>query len=151
MLARGVNLPKRTAAEIMTPNPRTCSPFSTILEAVLIFRDESCGAVPVVDSGKPVGIVTDRDVALALADIPDLPTHPVSEFMNTTLVTTPPDTALDVVLEKLGDDTNRRVLVVDSQDQLLGIISWADVIRECAGSLFGRLVTEDVEELLPRS
>ena len=56
----------------MTPSPRTCSPFSTVLEAVLIFRDADCGAVPVVDANQPVGVLTDRDVALALADHPDL-------------------------------------------------------------------------------
>ena len=67
---------RRTAADLMTPNPRTCSPFSSVLEAVLIFRDADCGAGPVVDAGQPVGILTDRDVALALADHPDLASRP---------------------------------------------------------------------------
>ena len=40
--------PLLTAADIMTAAPRTCSPFSTVLEAVLIFRDADCGLVPVV-------------------------------------------------------------------------------------------------------
>jgi hypothetical protein len=34
-----------TAADLMTAAPRTCSTFSTVLEAVLIFRDADCGAV----------------------------------------------------------------------------------------------------------
>ena len=59
---------KTTAADVMTPDPRTCSVFSTVLEAVMVFRDADCGAVPVIDEGKPVGMLTDRDVALALAD-----------------------------------------------------------------------------------
>ena len=142
----GMNSTRRTAADIMTPNPRTCSPFSTVLEAVLVFRDAACGALPVVDSGKPVGIVTDRHVALALADIPDLPTHPVSEIMSTVVFSVSPDTVLDVVLEKLGDDTNRRVLVVDPKDQLLGIISWADVAKRCADSLIGQMVSHEEGE-----
>ena len=53
-----------TAADVMTASPRTCSPFSTVLEAVMIFRDADCGAVPIVEDGKPVGVLTDRDVAL---------------------------------------------------------------------------------------
>ncbi|MBV8228466.1 MAG: CBS domain-containing protein, partial [Planctomycetaceae bacterium] len=40
-----------TAADLMTPSPRTCSPFSTVTEAALIFRDEDCGAVPVLEDG----------------------------------------------------------------------------------------------------
>ena len=54
-----------TAADVMTASPRTCSTFSTVLEAVLIFRDNDCGAVPILAEGKPVAILTDRDVALA--------------------------------------------------------------------------------------
>ena len=80
----------RTAADLMTKNPRTCSPFSTVLEAVLIFRDADCGAVPVVDAGQPVGILTDRDVALALADHPDLVSRPVSENMTRGVITIAP-------------------------------------------------------------
>ena len=60
--------PLLTAADVMTPSPRTCSNFSTVLEAVLIFRDADCGLVPVLEDGKPIGVLTDRDVALALID-----------------------------------------------------------------------------------
>jgi predicted transcriptional regulator len=59
-----------TAADVMTTNPRTCSAFSSVLEASLLFEDEDCGAVPVIDGGRPIGILTDRDVALAVANIP---------------------------------------------------------------------------------
>ena len=59
-----------TAADVMTANPRTCSAFSTVLEASLLFHDVGCGAVPVVDAGRPIGILTDRDVALAVANNP---------------------------------------------------------------------------------
>ncbi len=68
-----------TAADVMTPSPRTCSPFSTVLEAVMIFRDADCGAVPVVDAGQTVGILTDRDVALALSEFPDLAARPIAD------------------------------------------------------------------------
>src|SRR5262249_31804767 len=37
------------AADVMTTAPLTCSKFSTVLEAVMIFRDADCGAVPVLD------------------------------------------------------------------------------------------------------
>ncbi len=55
-----------TVADAMTVAPRTCSPVSTVLEAVMIFRDANCGAIPITDTGKPIGILTDRDVALAI-------------------------------------------------------------------------------------
>ena len=55
--------------DVMTPNPRTVSPSDTIQNAARIMRDEDTGAVPVVENGRPVGIVTDRDIVIrAVAD-----------------------------------------------------------------------------------
>ena len=89
-----------TAADVMTADPRTCSPFSTVLEAVMIFRDADCGAVPVLDDGKPVGILTDRDVALALAEHgDDLPTCPVADIMTKGVVSVAPDDPLEPIVE----------------------------------------------------
>ena len=45
------SLSNLTAADVMTAAPRTCSRFSTVLEAVMIFRDADCGAVPVLEEG----------------------------------------------------------------------------------------------------
>src|SRR4051794_27100058 len=59
--------PDLRVSQVMTVAPRTCSPQSEVIEAVLIFRDADCGAVPITDAGKPVGVITDRDVALALS------------------------------------------------------------------------------------
>ncbi|MGA9926624.1 MAG: hypothetical protein WBQ29_24725 [Isosphaeraceae bacterium] len=39
--------PLLTADDVMTAAPRTCSKFSTVVEAVLIFQDADCGLVPV--------------------------------------------------------------------------------------------------------
>ena len=36
--------PLLTAADVMTAAPRTCSKFSTVMEAVLIFQDADCGS-----------------------------------------------------------------------------------------------------------
>ena len=55
--------------DVMTPNPRTVSPDDTIQSAARIMRDEDTGAIPVVENGRPVGMVTDRDIVVrAVAD-----------------------------------------------------------------------------------
>ncbi len=79
-----------TAADIMTRYPRTCSAFSSVLEASTLFQDADCGAVPVVNGGRPIGILTDRDVALAVANNPDLGNRPVSEFMSKDVIPVAP-------------------------------------------------------------
>ncbi len=117
----------RTALDIMTVSPRTCSPFSTITEAALIFRDEACGAVPVLDDGKPVGILTDRDVALALIEYPDLHGRPVSDLMSRDVVTILATDRLDAIEAKFAEVAVRRFLVVDPAGQLVGIVSQSDL------------------------
>src|SRR3954468_11879272 len=83
--------PLLTAADIMTPSPRTCSNFSTVLEAVMIFRDADCGLVPVLENGKPIGVLTDRDVALALIDHgARLPSMSMAEVMSRGIASIPP-------------------------------------------------------------
>lgn len=136
----------RTAADVMTPSPRTCSPFSTVLEAVLIFRDADCGAVPVVDAGQPVGVLTDRDVALALAEFPDLAGRPVSDVMTRGAFTVAPETPLEQVKDAFGAHGVRRLLVADASGQLLGIIALADVARHLPDRVVGEVVTEVVQQ-----
>ena len=137
---------KLTAADVMTPNPRTCSIFSTVLEAVLIFRDAGCGAVPIVEAGKPVGVLTDRDVALALADHDDtLSRLPVGQIMSRGVVSVPPDASIDTVIEQFGDQGVRRLLVVDGQDRLLGIIGWFDIAPHVPDHKVGQAVSEVLE------
>lgn len=135
-----------TAADVMTPSPRTCSPFSTVLEAVLIFRDADCGAVPVVDAGQPVGVLTDRDVALALGDHPDLAHLPVSEVMTRGAVTVPPDAPLRHVADQFGAHSVRRLLVADATGQLLGIVALADIAPHLPDRAVGAAVTDVVQQ-----
>ena len=135
-----------TAADVMTPSPRTCSPFSSVLEAVLIFRDADCGAVPVVDAGLPVGILTDRDVALALAEHPDIASRPVSDIMSKITVTIAPTTPLEQVKEQFGAQGVRRLLVADAAGVLLGIIAFADIAPVLPDREVGEVVSEDVHQ-----
>ncbi|MBX6313737.1 MAG: CBS domain-containing protein [Isosphaeraceae bacterium] len=138
--------PKLTVADAMTADPRTCSSFSTALEAVLIFRDADCGVVPVVDDGRPVGVLTDRDVALALAEHEnDLTGRPVGELMTRDVVTIAADAPLDAAIERLGDRGLRRLLVVDPDGRLVGILSWTDLVPHLSERGVGHAVGQIVD------
>jgi len=133
-----------TAAEVMTAAPLTCSTFSTVLEAVMIFRDADCGAVPILEDGKPVAILTDRDITLSLAEHPDLVNRPVAEIMTPGIVSVAPEDSLGHVCEVLRSQSVRRILVVGPDGRLLGIIGWADIAPVLSERMMGRLVTEVV-------
>ena len=51
--------------DIMTAEPRTCSPGTNLAVAAALMLDGDCGILPVVDDGTLVGIVTDRDMYIA--------------------------------------------------------------------------------------
>jgi CBS domain-containing protein len=129
-----------TAADVMTAAPRTCSTFSTVLEAVMIFRDNDCGAVPILDGGKPVAILTDRDVALAIAEHPDLVNQPVGTVMIPGIVAVAPEDRLEDVCEILRKECVRRTLVVDSAGMVRGIIGWTDIAPVLSDRMMGRVV-----------
>lgn len=135
-----------TVAQAMTAAPRTCSPVSTVLEAVMIFRDADCGVIPITDTGKPIGVLTDRDIALAIpAHAADLARTPVGELMSKDVVTINLDETLDVALERLGDRGVRRLMVVDGNDVLQGVLSWSDLVPHLSPSGLGRVVSRIVE------
>jgi CBS domain-containing protein len=135
-----------TAADVMTPSPRTCSVFSSVLEASLIFRDADCGAVPIVDAGVPVGILTDRDVALALAECADLSARPVGDFMTREVVSVAPGDSLATVEAKFCTERLHRLLVVGDDHTLCGIIAWSDLAPHLSHAPVGRFVSEVSEQ-----
>ena len=136
----------QTAADLMTPAPRTCTTYSTVLEAVMIFRDADCGAVPILQDGKPVGILTDRDVALALAEHPDLANLAVSDIMTNGVIAVPPNATLEVVRQQFAAHGVRRLLVVDNAGALQGIIAWADLAEKGSDHLVGRVASSVLEK-----
>ncbi len=141
------NTPALTAADVMTAGPRTCSTFSTVLEAVMIFRDADCGVVPVLEDGKPVGVLTDRDVALALANYENgLSALAVAQLMSRDVVSVTPDATLATIIDQFGDKGVRRLLVIDANDQLVGIISWADIAHYASDRSVGHVVSKVVEQ-----
>jgi CBS domain-containing protein len=129
-----------TAADVMTPSPRTCSTFSTVLEAVMIFRETDCGAVPILAEGKVIAILTDRDVALAISEYPDLVNRPVSDIMKDGVVAVGPNDSLGAVCNALQSQGVRRVLVVDPTSQIRGIIGWADIAPLLSDRAMGQVV-----------
>jgi CBS domain-containing protein len=112
----------------------------------MIFRDEDCGAVPVIDGGQPVGILTDRDVAVAVSSYPDVASRPVSDIMTKTVITVAPEDSLAEIGAKFAEHAVHRLLVVDANGQLQGIVAWADLAPYVSDRSIGRVVSETLEQ-----
>ena len=122
------------AQEIMTRNPKTVTPESTLTEAARLMKDGDVGIIPVVESSgsrKLVGVVTDRDIAVRhVAEGHDSADCPVREAMSSSLVTARTDDDIERVMETMGREQLRRIPVVDERGELVGIVAQADIARE---------------------
>ena len=112
--------------DVMTPNPRTVAPDESIQNAARIMRDEDTGVVPVVENGRPVGLVTDRDIVIrAVADGAQL-NRPVSEICSGAIVSATPDMSTREAAQLMSDHQVRRLPVVENE-RLVGIVSIGDL------------------------
>lgn len=123
------------AREIMTPSPKTSSANDSAKDVARIMRDNDCGAVPIADeeSGKIVGIVTDRDLAIrGLAEGLGADTK-VGDLMTSSLNCCRADDDLRDVEQVMVDHQVRRVPIVDADGVCVGIVSQADIARATQG------------------
>src|SRR2546429_6107138 len=78
--------------DLMTREPTTVEPNATLGEVATLMKQDDCGSIPVVQSGRLVGIVTDRDIVIhGIAAGSDPKTHRVSAIMSADPVTIRPD------------------------------------------------------------
>ncbi len=131
-------------SEIMTKNVRTATRETSLREAAAMMRDGDVGAVPVVDGGKLIGIVTDRDIVVRVVAEGKDATTPISEAMTAELFTVAPDDFVFEAIRLMGDKQVRRIPVIDSNGALAGIIAMADVALEMEDE---REIAETLEEI----
>lgn len=122
--------------QIMTKDVATCCPDDTLNEAARLMWERDCGFVPVAEPSptrRLVGIVTDRDLCMAaytrgrsLGEIR------IGDVMSTGVRSCKPSDDLAAAETTMRDSQVHRLPVVDDADQLLGVISLADIAREAA-------------------
>jgi CBS domain-containing protein len=114
----------------MTSDVRTATRDMTLQQVAVLMRDGDMGSIPVVEGGKLVGIVTDRDIVVrSIAEGRGADT-PVSEAMTTEVFSVKPDDFAFEAIRIMGDRQVRRIPVVGEKGELAGIISMADVALE---------------------
>ena len=115
--------------DIMTGEPRVCSPGTNLAEAAALMLDGDCGILPVLEGGKLVGVVTDRDMYIALATrnarASDLT---VSEVVQTPVYTCGPDDDVQTALETMKQHCVRRLPVEGFGGTVMGIVSINDIV-----------------------
>ena len=115
------------ARDIMIKGVLTITADRKVAYARLIMLRHNVGALPVVDEANVLlGIITQRDIDLAGADVSDLL---VSDLMTRSLVKAKGSTTLRWIVEKMIKTGLQRIPVVDEKSKLLGLVTQTTVIK----------------------
>jgi CBS domain-containing protein len=135
--------------DVMTPNPRTLTPNDTIQNAAQVMRDEDTGVVPVVDNGRAVGMVTDRDIVIRAVADGSTPNRPIREIVTSAIISATPDMSTREAAQLMSEHQIRRLPVVENE-RLVGIVSLGDIaVKEGKDSRSGdtlQSISEGVKE-----
>jgi CBS domain-containing protein len=159
---RGASRSHVRCRDIMTRDVTVATRDTSLMDVGAMMRDEDTGVIPVVEhqnnieggdggngrtrgNGKLVGLITDRDIVIrAVAEGKDMRLTRAEEVMTTDIHTARANDRVIDAIRKMGDKQVRRIPVVDDNNNLLGIISMADVALETEED---RELAEALEEI----
>jgi CBS domain-containing protein len=112
--------------DVMTESVVTAEPERTVREVAELMRERNVGSVVLVEDARPVGFVTDRDLALSvIADGRDLSDH-VADHASSPVITADPGMGVEEGADLMVRHGVRRLVVVDG-DRLTGIVTLDDL------------------------
>lgn len=115
--------------DIMTKEPRTCTGDTTVAAAASLLWEGDCGILPVVEDGKLVGVVPDRDMYIALATRNARPSQlKVGAVARTTVAACEPEDDVHRALATMKHERVRRLPVVGFGGTVLGVVSMNDIL-----------------------
>ena len=129
--------------DVMTSNPRTIEPSTSLHEAARLMRDQDVGSLPIVEGDRLHGMLTDRDIAIrAVAEGKDAKSTTAQEIASRQVVTVDPEQSLDEALRLMASHQVRRLPVCEEDGKLVGIVAQADAAMKGDEREVGRTVEE---------
>ena len=120
----------RTVADLMTRDPITLPPQASVAEALTLMAERHISSVLIAESGRVLGIVSERDaIRLAGADL-DLSATPVADQMSSPVHRIGPDRPAYEVTPRMRELGVRRLTVEDASGRLVGILTRSDLLKD---------------------
>jgi CBS domain-containing protein len=114
--------------KVMNSRVNSCGVDTDLVTAAQTMSEKDCGALPVLDQGKVVGMITDRDICLALASRGESASSTrVDQVMSTEVYHCRPKDDLKSALKTMRQKRVRRLPVTGRDGELEGILSFSDV------------------------
>jgi CBS domain-containing protein len=118
--------------DVMTKTAVSCRPETNLAAAGALMWDNDCGALPVVSDGRKVtGILTDRDICIALATRDRLSSQlTAGEVATKRAIVCKPEDEIHAAITTMHDEKIRRLPVVNDEGGLEGIVSVDDIVLQ---------------------
>ena len=128
-----MNLATISVSDLMNPGVKTVNEDKNIMSACRVMQENNIGCVIVVTiagDGTPVGIITERDVVRILSKFnPALVHFALWKVMSKPLITIEPSASINDATKLMNDKKIRRLVVVDRNNKMSGILTQNDVFR----------------------
>ncbi|WP_342376334.1 CBS domain-containing protein [Myxococcus stipitatus] len=130
--------------EIMSENPVTCLVDTGIEQAARWMVECDCGALPIIDvDNRPLGVITDRDITCRIvAKGKDPSMSNVRDAMSAPAATVYRDTTLEDCLELMEQNQVRRMVVLDDDGTVCGMVAQADLVKQLSAEATSELMRE---------
>lgn len=126
--AEGPQLQPVTVEEIIQTDVVTAERDTPIATVVAKMAEKDVGSVVIVEDDSPVGIITDRSIALALESTPDITEQEAGDHISDDLITGTSDMSVFDVVQWLDEENIRRLPIVDDDGSLEGIVTLDDIL-----------------------
>lgn len=141
--------------DVMMRTPASCGAETDLGSVVEVLWNRNCGFLPVINAqGNVIGVVTDRDICIALGTRNRLPGEiTVGEIISGKVVACRPEDDLRTALATMAQEKVRRLPVITADGKLEGILSMDDIVLHAEGGSPGRppeLSHEDVAVTLKK-
>lgn len=134
-------------SDAMTSQVSTAAPTDTVRKVAQVMAHVETGAVPIVENGKVVGLVTDRDIVLRVVAEGRSFDSPISEAMSEGEVqSVKEDDVLADATAKMASHQIRRLVVLNEAGNLTGILSLGDVAKDYGAKQVGKTLEEISQE-----
>jgi CBS domain-containing protein len=133
----------KSILEAMSSNPCAIEADRSVAYAAKMLKQEDVGLAPIVENGRLVGMLTDRDIVTrVVAEGKDPDSVSVRDVASSNLVTVDPQQDLDEALNLMARHQVRRLAVVEEGGRLVGVVAQADVATEAKPKKTGEMVEE---------
>jgi PAS domain S-box-containing protein len=119
----------RKLSQIMTTEILIMTKVATVQEAVAAMAENSVSCIIIVEDDRPLGIVTERDIIRLLVERVELNRMQLAEAMSSPVLTVSLDTPVIKAAEFMRVRENRRIVVVDQENKIQGLVTQSDIVK----------------------